>query len=702
VTTDAPVDVWSVLDERLDWTTRRPRLAPDVEIGAAERTRGEPYVMVANPRALIHYRLSVDEAALLPLMDGSRTVADLVVAGLEDAGDLDLAGVVDLVASLEAGGFLDEDLVDVDAALNRAVFPPTFRTRLDRLLATLSVQWSGAEGLVRRLYRHGLRLLFTRVGLVVAALVVVLGSVAFLDVVRRGSGYHLANRHLGLAFAVLFTLDMVIVFIHELGHATALVHYGRRVKAAGFRLYFGTPAFFIESSDGLMMSRGRRMVQSAAGPGLELVGTSVAAILVWVLPTGAAGLTLYQFVLISYFVLLLNLVPLLELDGYWILSDWLRMPNLRPDSLGFVRHELWPKLRLRERFSRGEVGLALYGTVGVAFTVFLLYTAFTFWRRVFGDTVLELVHAGPWGWVGLAVLVALLAGPALRALVAALAALARAVRRRYRAVRFRLQSSWRVEAAQLIDDSAVFGDLPVAVLNDLAGRVRLLPLGRGQAVFRQGDRALDCYVVRSGVLEAVEHGPDGAYVRQLRTLRRGDTFGELALLQGSVRSATVRATTPAEVFVVDKSAVDRLLAETAQLPGYATTWQQYADLGALPAFAHLDVARLADLAERGSWVDVPAGEAVVTEGEPGDAFYAVAHGQLTVDEDGRVVRTLHAGDHFGEVALMLDVPRTATVRAATATRLFRLGREGFAALMADEFRRGRLRSHAPERYVWDH
>ena len=284
----------------------------------------------------------------------------------------------------------------------------------------------------------------------------------------------------------------------------------------------------------------------------------------------------------------------------------------------------------------------------------------------------------------------------------ALVALARAVRRRYRAVRFRFQPRWRVEAARLIDDSAVFGDLPVSVLNDLAGRVRLLPLGRGQAVFRQGERAQDCYLVRTGALEAVEQGPDGSFVRQLRTLRRGDTFGELALLQGSVRSATVRATTPAEVFVIGKSAVDRLLAETAQLPGYTTTWQQYADLAELPPFAHLDAGRIADLASRGSWVDVPPGEAVVVEGETGDAFYAVASGQLTVDEAGRVVRTLHAGDHFGEVALMLDVPRTATVRAATVARLFRLDRDGFEALMADEFRRGRLRSHAPERYVWDH
>jgi len=56
----------------------------------------------------------------------------------------------------------------VDAALHRAVFPPTLQTRVNRVLATLSVQWSGAEVLVRALYHHAVRYLFTRVGVAVA------------------------------------------------------------------------------------------------------------------------------------------------------------------------------------------------------------------------------------------------------------------------------------------------------------------------------------------------------------------------------------------------------------------------------------------------------------------------------------------------------------------------------------------------------
>jgi CRP-like cAMP-binding protein/Zn-dependent protease len=695
------IDVWATLESRTDWKQRRPRLADDIEFGAVEQARDSPYVMVANPRDLIHYQLSVPEVALLHQLDGQRTIADLVVDQLEAGGDLDLAAVVDLVAVMEVGGFLDGPRIDVDAALQRALFPPTLQRRLAAFAQTLSVSWSGAERLVAFCYQHFLRYVFSRVGLVLAGLVCVLGVAAFADVVRRG-GNHLTNRHLGFAFAVLFLLDLLIIFIHELGHAAVLVHFGRRVKSAGFRIYVGTPAFFIESSDALMMKRWQRIVQSAAGPGLELVGTATASIMLWAFPSGPASLTLYQFVVINYFVLFLNLVPLLELDGYWILADALRMPHLRPDALAFVRRDFWVMLWRRERFTRGEVGLAAYGLVGIAFTIFCFVSAYYFWQRVFGSTISSLVHAGPPGWLGLAVLALLLGGPAIRALAHAAAAAGRALARRWRAVRFRWQSRWRVDAAELIDASTVFGDLPVSVLNDLAGRVSLQPLGRGQAVFRQGERADACYVVRSGSLEVTEESADGRPSRQLRTLQRGDTFGELALLEGSLRTATVRATTGTELYVVGKSAVDRLLADTARLPEFATSLQQFADLSALPAFSHLGPDDLAALADHGSWVRVGPGEQVVTEGELGDAFYVVQAGQLSVDEAGVLVRTLGPGAHFGEVALLLDVPRTATVRAVTLARLFRLDRGGFDTLLADEFRRGRLSSHAPVLRAWDH
>jgi hypothetical protein len=100
-------------------------------------------------------------------------------------------------------------------------------------------------------------------------------------------------------------------------------------------------------------------------------------------------------------------------------------------------------------------------------------------------------------------------------------------------------------------------------------------------------------------------------------------------------------------------------------------------LSAIPIFAPLNLPTLERLARALVPVEAPAGETIVRQGDPGDNYYVIRDGAANVTIDGQPVRNLGPGEGFGEIALIRDVPRTATVVAATDVRLSMLDRTHF-------------------------
>lgn len=100
-------------------------------------------------------------------------------------------------------------------------------------------------------------------------------------------------------------------------------------------------------------------------------------------------------------------------------------------------------------------------------------------------------------------------------------------------------------------------------------------------------------------------------------------------------------------------------------------------LRSLQVFRALPVPALEGIAHTAENVSVPAGTAIVREGEPGDRYYAIADGAVEVLKDGRSLTTLGRGEGFGEIALLHDVARTATVVATTDANLIAIEREPF-------------------------
>ncbi len=104
----------------------------------------------------------------------------------------------------------------------------------------------------------------------------------------------------------------------------------------------------------------------------------------------------------------------------------------------------------------------------------------------------------------------------------------------------------------------------------------------------------------------------------------------------------------------------------------------------IPLFSGFDRHRLERLGQLADEVDVPAGKVLMRQGDTGSDMMVIVSGSVAVERDGNRLNTLGSGDFFGEIALIDNGPRTATVRTEEPTRLLVLAHRDFHAMM-DEF-----------------
>ncbi|HEY3725881.1 MAG TPA: cyclic nucleotide-binding domain-containing protein [Solirubrobacteraceae bacterium] len=197
----------------------------------------------------------------------------------------------------------------------------------------------------------------------------------------------------------------------------------------------------------------------------------------------------------------------------------------------------------------------------------------------------------------------------------------------------------------------------------------LLPLaGICQAVLDTAGRALLARVTPHEVLGRVFGVLEGLAMASLAV---GSLLAALLVSLGGVSAALIGVAAVLVVTALVPSASLRRL-DSLVPPHDAVRLLRGQSL-----FAALPPAVIEGLARELVRVPVRAGQVVISEGDIGDRFYLIADGDFDVSTAGEYIRTRHAGEGFGEIALLRDVLRTATVCARTSAVLYALGREPF-------------------------
>lgn len=357
------------------------------EISIIEQTyRGEKSFVVKDLAAQRYFRFGAAEVRVLRAFDGRHTPAEIAALLGEEGVRLSAAAVDAFARSMANAGFLERALGErttlqlerLRAERRERRRPQLFRGEL------LRMRWSfgDPDTLLSRTLPY-LQWMFTR-GFVAASVLVFVLYFAILAARWDAFGAALVDTFSWHALTlgnviVLWLTGALVILIHELGHGYACKHFGGEVRELGFMLIYFQPAFYCNVSDAWSFPERRaRLWVTAAGGWIQLVVASVAALVWWAAAPGtlAANVAVAAMLVGGATTLLTNANPLLPLDGYFALTDWLEIPNLRLRA--FAHFRWWLRrtvLRLDEpepdAWPRERRVFLLYGGLAVLYAITL-------------------------------------------------------------------------------------------------------------------------------------------------------------------------------------------------------------------------------------------------------------------------------------------------------------------------------------------
>ncbi|MEW5940321.1 MAG: cyclic nucleotide-binding domain-containing protein, partial [Chloroflexota bacterium] len=237
----------------------------------------------------------------------------------------------------------------------------------------------------------------------------------------------------------------------------------------------------------------------------------------------------------------------------------------------------------------------------------------------------------------------------------------------------------RVNRTILISDGEIVNEYLVRALSTLTQdqlvevtrRVKPQHFPAGATIVRQGEEGDKFYILLEGEADVFIAQPGGMEL-QVNRLKKGQYFGEMALMGGGIRTATVKASEDAPVSAValDANAFNNLVNDSRSLRDELSELIEKRNIyNQVQAFSSLDQSTLAEILHDHKAVSYPEGFEIIKQGDVGETFYLLADGEVDVavhDEDGveTNVNRLKKGACFGEMALMGEGRRTATVRVA--------------------------------------
>jgi Coenzyme PQQ synthesis protein D (PqqD) len=337
----------------------RPQRAQAVETHLDAQPYGAVGVL-KDVKRWTYFTLSALGLSVWQKIDGARSVQEIVAGVIVDHPDTTPLHVYKVLAQLRNAGFA---WLEVDP-------PADTPSRRVQIRWTQPLVWEvwihRSDAWFDWLYRHVGKVIFSRLFVLTAAVLGAIGLMLFVK--TRGTIMPDSIKPLPAVVLAAFAAGL----LHESMHAMAVKHAGRTVGGTGIGWFWFGPALFVDTSDMWLGTRRQRIAVTIAGPAVNFVLAGTASICAATLYQGsAAGTALWTFSAVSYYQVLINLCPLLEYDGYFLLCDLLECPNLRRNACSWLGTLLRTRNKAQMLGTAGSRLFICYSVASLAYIVVL-------------------------------------------------------------------------------------------------------------------------------------------------------------------------------------------------------------------------------------------------------------------------------------------------------------------------------------------
>ena len=310
-----------------------PKFRTDLII-TSQKFAGETFYVLKDPLSQKFFRIKDWEYFITQNLDG-KTPAEEIINRFQEKFNLSLSptSLNQFIEKIDQFSFLEKE--EVEREQERIVYRAKKEKNTFKRVLFLKLKAFDPDAFITKLYRKT-KFVFSKSFLIFMGLVILLASLIGIsnwgDISWSIESLTSVTNLLGIWLTIFW-----VISLHEFAHALTCKYYGGEVREMGFLLLYFQPCFYSNLSDAWFFSKKAKIIVSFAGAFFQIFIWALATIL-WRITDTQSGLNHFFFVtmITSGVIVLFNFNPLIKLDGYYLLSDYLEIPNLRAKAFSYL------------------------------------------------------------------------------------------------------------------------------------------------------------------------------------------------------------------------------------------------------------------------------------------------------------------------------------------------------------------------------